>query len=34
LPLPQYTLGFDLLRSELLVIAAGIGLVAVAMLAL
>ena len=33
LPLPEYTLGFDLRRSELLVLVAGIGLIALAALA-
>lgn len=33
LPLPEYTLGFDLRRSELLVLLAGIVLVALAVCA-
>jgi hypothetical protein len=33
LPLPEYTLGFDVHRSELLVLVAGIGLIVVAVLA-
>jgi len=33
LPLPEYTSGFELRRSELLVVVAGIGLVALAIFA-
>ncbi len=33
LPLPEYTLGFDVRRSELWILLAGIGLIVLAVLA-